>query len=207
MQAYRERRRQFARQRAWEAVLRAARHADGEPMRLHVGCGDVNAQGFINVDARPKPHVHIVTTDLFRLDMVPPDTVDLVYMSHVLEHVGHREVVATLKEMRRILRAGGVLRVSVPDFDRIVDIYRATAGEIAAIEQPLMGGQDYPFNFHYSVFNERHLRSKMLKSGFRSTRAWDPLRCEHHDFEDWASMNINWDGHDFPISLNIEAVK
>jgi predicted SAM-dependent methyltransferase len=109
--------------------------------------------------------------------------------------------------MRRILREGGVLRISVPDFEHILAIYEANDRDIAAIEQPLMGGQDYPFNYHYAVFNDAHLRAMAQRSGFRETRSWDPASCDHHDFEDWASMTIPMRGRDFPISLNIEAVK
>lgn len=180
------------------------RGANGKVM-LHIGCGDVNAEGFINLDARPRPHVHIVTTNLFRLRMIPDGVVDLIYMSHVLEHVSHRDVVATLSEMRRILKKGGVLRISVPDFDKIIDIYEANDHDIAAVEGPLMGGQDYPFNYHCAAFNESHLRKCILRSGFTEAMAWDPKNCEHHDFDDWASSNITWGGREFPISLNIEA--
>lgn len=174
---------------------------------LHIGCGEINAAGFINIDARRQPHVHIVTTNLFKLEMIPSNTVDLIYMSHVLEHVGHRDVVTTLREMHRILKSGGILRISVPDFDKILDIYQASDNDITAIIQPLMGGQDYPFNYHYTVFNEAHLRSTMTRGGFRTTRHWDPELSSHHDFEDWASKKIPRQGRDFPISLNIEAVK
>lgn len=194
-------------ERQWASRLQALpRGADGKVL-LHIGCGGINAPGFINLDARPQPHVHIVTTNLFKLSMIPNDAMDFIYMSHVLEHVSHRETVVTLREMRRILRVGGVLRVSVPDFDHVLTIYQATAHDISAIEQPLMGGQDYPFNYHYTVFNEAHLRSAMLSSGFMETREWDPDNCEHHDFEDWASKTIPFDGREFQISLNIEAVK
>jgi len=207
LKAYSDQRQLAAREKAWQSIVERAGHDRNGQILLHIGCGDINARGFINVDARSKPHIHIVTRNLFSLDMIPSESANLVYMSHVLEHVGHREVVKTLKEMRRVLRPGGVLRVSVPDFDYIVDIYNATSRNIAAIEQPLMGGQDYPFNFHYCVFNSRHLQDLMLKSGFQSTRSWNPATCEHHDFQDWASMNIEWQGRQFPISLNIEAVK
>jgi len=185
---------------------RLPRSTDGKTM-LHIGCGDINAPGFINVDARPQPHVHIVTTNLLRLDMIPDNVADLIYMSHVLEHVSHRDIVATLREMRRVLRDDGVLRISVPDFDKIIEIYQANERDVTAVEQPLMGGQDYPFNYHYAVFNEAFLSKAMLKSGFRETKAWDPKSCDNHDFEDWASRNISWGGREFAISLNIEAIK
>lgn len=191
----------------WLALAkRLPRTTDGK-MLLHIGCGDISVPGFINVDARPQPHVHIVTTNLFRLTMIPDNVADLIYMSHVLEHVSHRDIIATLREMHRILKDGGVLRISVPDFDRIIDIYQATERDITAIEQPLMGGQDYAFNYHYAVFNNAYLRRTMLKSRFRETRTWDPQNCAYHDFDDWASRNISLGGREFAISLNIEAIK
>jgi predicted SAM-dependent methyltransferase len=131
----------------------------------------------------------------------------MIYMSHVLEHIGRRDVDGALKELFRMLKCDGVLRLSVPDFDRIAHIYAESGGEIAAIDGPLMGGQDYPGNFHFSVFNERFLRSKLLTAGFFEVRSWDPLNCECHDFDDWASRSLEWNGRSFPISLNIEAVK
>lgn len=191
----------------WLALAKhLPRTADGK-MLLHIGCGDISVPGFINVDARPQPHVHIITTNLFRLTMIPDNVADLIYMSHVLEHVSHRDIIATLREMHRILKDGGVLRISVPDFDRIIDIYQATERDITAIEQPLMGGQDYAFNYHYAVFNDAHLRRTLLKSRFRETKTWDPQNCAYHDFDDWASRNISWGGREFAISLNIEAIK
>ena len=193
--------------RKWSIFAeRLPRSPDGKTM-LHIGCGDIDAPGFINLDARPQPHVHIVTTNLFRLAMIPDNVADLIYMSHVLEHVSHRDIVSTLREMHRILKNGGVLRVSVPDFDRIIDIYQGNDRDATSIEQPLMGGQDYSFNYHYAVFNDAHLRKHMLNSGFKNTRTWDPNNCEYHDFDDWASRYISYKGREFPISLNIEAIK
>lgn len=174
---------------------------------LHIGCGDIDAAGYINIDARPQAHVHITATSLFELEMIPSGVADLIYMSHVLEHVGHRQVVSTLREMHRILKKGGVLRISVPDFDSVLDIYMATDKDVSSIEQPLMGGQDYPFNFHYAVFNAKNLTAKLLQSGFNSTRTWQPNEVSDHDFEDWASRSVVLQGQAFPISLNIEAVK
>lgn len=194
-------------EREWSIFTKnLPRSTNGQTM-LHIGCGDINSPEFINIDARPQAHVHIVTTSLFRLEMIPGNVADLIYMSHVLEHVSHRKIIETLREMRRILKPKGVLRISVPDFDRIIEIYEATNREIRAIEPPLMGAQDYPFNYHYSVFNETRLHEAMLASGFSETRPWDPLACTNHDFEDWASRYISWNGHEFPISLNIEAIK
>ena len=181
--------------------------AGGGPVRLHIGCGDIDAPGFLNVDARPAPHIHIVTSSLFRLEMVPDGAADMVYMCHVLEHVPLDQVVATLKEMHRVLRPEGVLRLSVPDLDLMIAAYQATGRRVGVIERALMGGQSHPYNFHYAVFNAERLCDDLLSSGFRQTRRWDVQNCAHHDFEDWASREMVWKDQRFPISLNVEGVK
>jgi len=180
------------------------RTADGRLM-LHLGCGDINAPGFINVDARPLPHVHVVTQHLFKLYMIPDHSIDLVYMSHVLEHVGHRELHQTLSEFRRVLKPGGTVRISVPDFDKMIEIYRHTGNDVLSIEMPMMGGQDYAFNYHYCLFNHSRLKDSLQTAGFGDVRPWNPDRCENHDFTDWANRPITYNRKDYEVSLNLEA--
>ncbi len=48
---------------------------------------------------------------------------DLVYHSHVLEHFSKNDAVKLLGECYRVLRPGGVLRIAVPDLERIARSY------------------------------------------------------------------------------------
>lgn len=191
----------------WKGRLtRLPSTSDGRRL-LHIGCGEINSPEFINLDARPMPHVHIVSKNIFQLGLIPDASLDMIYMSHVLEHVPRAQVLQVIKEMGRVLKADGLLRISVPDFDHIVHIYVASGNEISSIAPALMGGQDYAFNFHYSIFNRNHLAGLLEKGGFREIQTWDPNQCEHHDFEDWASKYIYLGERPFPISLNLEARK
>lgn len=200
-------------------LLRTARHwlwrqrlaglpstPDGKRL-LHIGCGGINSPEFINLDARAMPHVHIVSKNIFDLRMISDSSLDLIYMSHVLEHVPRNSVLQTIKELGRVLKPGGTLRISVPDFDHIVHLYTESGNDINSIAPALMGGQNYQFNFHYSVFNQSHLSDLLAKGGFHQIEGWDPIHCEHHDFEDWASRYIYLEERPFPISLNLEARK
>jgi len=195
------------RQAMWNSRLSRLPSGPNGSRLLHIGCGDVNSPEFINLDARPLPHVHIVSRNIFNLRSIPDASLDMVYMSHVLEHVPRGQLLQTLKEMGRVLKTGGLLRISVPDFDHIIRIYEETGGDIHAIAPALMGGQDYEFNFHYSVFNKHYLAETLHKAGFTDVESWDPAHCDHHDFDDWASRQINYDGRLFPISLNLQARK
>jgi predicted SAM-dependent methyltransferase len=180
--------------------------ADGKTL-LHIGCGKINSPEFINVDAQPYAHVHIVTSDISHLPNFADGTVDLVYMCHILEHVKASELKKVLLEMKRVLKEGGVLRLSVPDFDRLVEVYNASGKDTKAISQQLMGGQDHQYNIHYSIFNRQGLSELLGEVGFREVVPWGPDNCQHHNFKDRASRKITVQGKQYPISLNLEAVK
>ena len=173
---------------------------------IHLGCGATNSPEFINVDIRRGPHIHHAH-DVTHLPMFEDGFADLVYACHVLEHVSFRRHLAVLAEWRRVLKPSGVLRLSVPDFDLMLHIYRACADEVEAIMPMLLGNQDYPSNYHCSVFNRSYLTRLLGEAGFHDVREWDPGRVEHHAFDDWASRSFEIAGRSFAISLNLEAVK
>ena len=124
---------------------------------IHLGCGEINSPEFINVDSRPLLHVHHVH-DAQSLPFFSDNFADLIYVSHTLEHIPMEDVVDVLKEWQRVLKPGGILRISVPDFDQIINIYHSNNRSIETIWRPLLGGQEYPENYHFSVFNKKYLK-------------------------------------------------
>ncbi len=182
------------------------KNAGGEVL-IHIGCGEKNSPEFINVDARSLAHVHIATDNITSLGDFQTGTVDLVYMCHILEHIKKDDLKDVLLEMKRVLKDGGVLRISVPDFDKLIEVYNASAKDVNAISNQLMGGQDHEYNIHYCVFNQQRLSELLKEVGFRKVVSWDPDNCRHHDFKDRASRKMKVDGKEIMISLNLEAVK
>ena len=194
----------FAKRRLRKPPL--PRNRDGKVL-IHIGCGTTNSPEFINIDARPLAHVHIATSEITSLADFRNRTVDLVYMCHVLEHIKKGDLTKVLLEMKRVLKDGGVLRISVPDFDKLIELYNASARDINAISNQLMGGQDHEYNIHYSVFNHRRLSELLREIGFRKVVSWDPDNCRYHDFKDRASRKKRVNGKEIMISLNLEAIK
>ena len=89
---------------------------------VNIGCGEVFHPAWINLDIAP------ISREVRRLDARKPlpfgdGEVDAVYHSHVLEHLGPAEAEAFLRECRRILRRGGIIRVVVPDLEGIARAY------------------------------------------------------------------------------------
>ena len=175
-------------------------------VNLHLGCGYVNHPSFINIDALPAPHIHYLRS-IDNLSPFQDNTIDLVYASHCLEHFPYREVPKVLSEWYRVLKPGGILRISVPDFDKITEIYLSNDRDIDKIQSLLLGGQDYKLNFHMSVFNEESLCSLLQNSGFHKTEKWEPQSCELTNLKDFSSFSVFYNGKIYPISLNVQAFK
>ena len=170
---------------------------------IHLGCGDQNDKRFINVDALPFPHVHYVR-NVEKLYFFRDNYADLIYTCHTLEHISHQEISNTLKEWRRVLKVGGTLRISVPNLDNLINIYKEKNCKITTIEHALMGGQNYEYNYHKSVFNQDYLSKLLLAAGFRKVNLWNPENAIYYSFDDWASRKIEGK---YDISLNLEATK
>ncbi len=161
---------------------------------------------FINIDVYPYPNVHFVR-DVTSPRLWKEEGADVIYASHVLEHVERSRVQSTLDSWHRILRVGGLLRLSVPDFDAIVEIYTKRGNDIETIALPLMGGQLNQADFHYAIFNRASLADALHKSGFAVVRAWDPKNCNDHIFDDYSILEFDAGEKKIPISLNLEAIK
>lgn len=52
------------------------------------------------------------------------NSVDLIYTSHMLEHLSYQDGLNFLKECFRIMKSGAVMRVTVPDIEKMVDLYK-----------------------------------------------------------------------------------
>ncbi len=173
---------------------------------IHLGCGEINSPEFINVDGRFFPHIHHVS-EVNNLSFFNNDFADLIYASHILEHIAMSSLEDVLIEWKRVLKMGGTLRIGVPDFDTILQIYKENKNDINSIWQPLMGGQEYDKNFHFAVFNKNFLINILTKCGYRKVKTWDVVTVKNHNFDDWTSLNYEVNGKIYPISLNIEAIK
>lgn len=177
-------------------------HRPDGRLLLHLGCGAVDAPGFVNVDLRPAFHVHVVAP-LDRLPMFRDGTADLVYACHVLEHFSHARVPRVLAEWTRLLRPGGTLRVAVPDFAAVARAYGAGVA-LASLQGFLMGEQDYPLNAHAAVFDEPLLSGLLAGAGLSEIRRWDPESAPDHAFRDTSALRIEIGGGGVPASLNLE---
>lgn len=168
---------------------------------LHIGCGSVILPSpFENLDTRDLPGVNHVS-EAYPLTF-EDNTFDLVYSSHVLEHFEKNQTQDIVNEWVRILKPGGIIRLSVPSLENLIKIYQMT-GDMEYIIGPLMGGQTYKQNFHYNMFDTKRLTMYLENAGCEAVHTWDYRRTSHSKYFDFSQATTC----EIPISLNLEARK
>jgi predicted SAM-dependent methyltransferase len=181
------------------------------------------------VDVVESPTTHIAAQ---ALDLSPfaDLSVSEIYSSHTLEHLSmplfppaesdlRNEVTECLSEWRRVLRVGGVLRVSVPDVAAIAGLIATSSASSSTTadrdrdgeKRPLSlslrdrhvlmsilyGGQDSAPNFHKGGFLYDLLRRLREEAGFCQVRRGGYFGL----FEDTSEMSIFGE----QLSINVVA--
>jgi|APTNR8051073442_1049403.scaffolds.fasta_scaffold00409_16 SAM-dependent methyltransferase len=129
---------------------------NGQGTCLNIGCADSVADGWINLDSSPTLRIAAIPVagkllvraldrptrfdsavygDIVRGLKLPPGSCDLVFASHVLEHLSMPDFETALENIHTYLRPGGILRVLVPDLRDYIESYRRDAGDDATASE------------------------------------------------------------------------
>lgn len=94
-------------------------------VKLHVGCGTVYMDGWINIDNNSDNNIKNIdiNTDLRNGLPFADNSVDFIFNEHFLEHLTWDEGLNVVKEFLRVLKPTGVLRIAMPDLADTVNIY------------------------------------------------------------------------------------
>lgn len=104
--------------------------------KFHLGCGIIFLKNYLNVGywthlEQNKLYVNpngVSDTVLLNFDLtngIPAsdNSLDVVYHSHMLEHLTNLEGIQFLGECNRVLRTGGTMRLLVPDLEKFAKKY------------------------------------------------------------------------------------
>lgn len=89
---------------------------------VNLGCGSRYHADWINIDIEPLGP-GVIAHDLGRGIPLEDASCDVVYHSHVLEHIRRADAARFLVECHRVLKPGGIIRVVVPDLEGICRTY------------------------------------------------------------------------------------
>lgn len=100
-------------------------------MKINLGCGSTPLEGYINVDMDTLEDLRarypnrnflddtiIKQWDIFNLP-VEDSSVDEIRADCLFEHLNFKEERLIFEESKRVLKTGGLLNISVPDFETI----------------------------------------------------------------------------------------
>jgi predicted SAM-dependent methyltransferase len=136
--------------------------ADGN-LRLHLGCGKVRLEGFVNIDHRATSATDL-ECDILQLPF-DDNTAARIETYHVIEHLGRHEAVRAVREWHRVLAPGGVLVIECPDFDTACCEY--LNGRQERIDN-IFGLQRFDGDSHRFGYNFPRLEGLLAECGFQS---------------------------------------
>jgi predicted SAM-dependent methyltransferase len=100
------------------------RYLDSAPTpALHLGASHAHLAGWLETDIEPTGR--IIYLDATRPYPFPDGSFQYVFAEHMIEHVPRDGARVMLSEVRRVLRPGGVLRLTTPDLDFLLKLREA----------------------------------------------------------------------------------
>lgn len=179
---------------------------------LELGPGDQRIPNFETFNIYKTPVTDYIG-DLSGKLPFSDETFDIVYASHILEHVPWYNLDSVFSELYRITKLGGRVEVWVPDGYKISKAFVEAedgVGESFKLdkwfrfnpdEDPAIwaagrffsygdgyGTPGHP-NWHLSLFSPRLLSKLFIKSGFSTTELLDHSECRGYD-HGWINLGV-----------------
>jgi predicted SAM-dependent methyltransferase len=175
-------------------------------LKINLGCGKRNfGPEWIHIDGQN--YDHIVSNDIINFNY---NNVHLIYASHVLEYFDQVEAINLLKKWKSKLIKGGILRLAVPNFKIISELYLKKQFKLESFIGPLYGRMEMNGQtiYHKTVYDEYSLKNLLNEVGFKKIQKWDWKKTEHSNHDDHSQAYLpKMDKENGTlISLNIEAV-
>ena len=143
-----------------------------------------------------------IVRDLKDLSQFKPDSIEEIYVSHVLEHTTQKNCLEVLKYINRILIPGGKFYISVPNMDVLCALFinpKATYNVKFSLMRMMFGGQIDDYDYHYFGWNYDFMAQYLTQANFTNFKKVNSLGL----FNDMSEIRAY--GH--LISLNIIASK
>jgi predicted SAM-dependent methyltransferase len=182
-------------------------------MKLNIGCGRRNfGEDWVHIDG--EDYDHLDSDDIF-INHYSQCSTDLIYASHLIEYFDREEVVPLLSRWKDVLKPNGILRLAVPDFNSIVQIYYSGILDgVYSLDNCIgllygkmpMGDKTI---YHRTVYDFESLKLILEKLGFKDVKRYDWRETEHSQFDDHSQAYFpRMDKENgLLMSLNVECKK
>ena len=148
---------------------------------LNIGCGNKHLNGFVNMDIE-KPYNEKL--DARKGLPYADQAVDGVYSEHFFEHLTQAEGLCFLRECRRVLKRGGVVRIAMPDLDELVKRYMSEDwrgdGDMFKLGFDWVSNRCEMLNIAMREWGHKHVYNEEELVRIASLAGLEPIaRCAH----------------------------
>ena len=163
---------------------RQAEISKDDGVRINIGSGPFPLPGFINIDQFENVKPDLVA-DALNLPF-QSETVSEIYAGHILEHFMADDGRKALRYWHSLLKRGGTISISVPDFDHLCRKYLSNPSPERLIEfndlYIYSGVQPSPHQYAYSA---ALLKKVMEDAGFKNLKVM-PMNHPYYPHKvDW----------------------
>jgi len=136
-------------------------------MKIDIGSGNSPKQGFASVDKYCQADYE---ADFIHLPF-PDNSIQEVYTSHTLEHLGKNEVSIALKEIYRVLEPKGIFTIIVPDLEWCIRAWLKAPDKRGFFMDAIFGNQEHAGEFHKTGFTKDSLKKLVEDAGLKVIRS------------------------------------
>lgn len=151
-------------------------YKSNQPIKLHLGCGEVSKEGYLNIDWRKT----IATNYVSNVSSIPlkNNSVSIIESYHVLEHLSKNEAINTLEKWFKLLEVGGKIVIECPNFDEAVREY--LDGNTHRIYN-VFGYRRFPGDAHQFGYSFERLKETLLSLGYTDVEQASPTDYHIHE--------------------------
>ena len=185
-------------------------------IKLHLGCGKRYLPGYLHIDINNLPHMDYCT-EIHNLSIFEDNSVSEIYNCGVIGYYDREETSTLLREWKRVLKKDGILRISVVDFEKQVQLYLTGNKTIedTGVLGPLFG--KWPFIDKFSkkdvvykktAYDFKSLKRVLENNGFGDYKRYEWQNFLPENYDDYSAAYVphrNTNG--VHIMLNVECKK
>ena len=161
---------------------------------LHIGCGPYYMPDWVNTDITITSNADFFC-DITQKLPIPDKIFDVIYGAEVIEHIELEEARLFFREAYRILKPGGVMRLTTPDTTEVCKIFLGLRDDVkiedfgtAEIFGPIWiedkVSKELWINYQFRSWGHKHLWtfeslvSELTKAGFCEVQRCEPQKTK-----------------------------
>lgn len=154
-------------------------------MKINFGSGETKLEGYVNIDIEESTKPDVVCNVKFQQLPFKNEEVELINMSHCIEHIEFSFWPRVFLEFWRVLKPEGALFLAYPEFEKCSKYFLENhLGLREFFRATLYGRQLYPGDYHVVPMCTWELIDKLTHCGFHDIKS-----CSDPD-EDWNTVLI-----------------